>query len=122
MALDPNIVVLIRDEVGYDPDYVDNEADLTGNPGELGSLEAIYTDTNRGNYSTLGSALIVWRNRLADHYKRAFDVSKEGNWHARSQQTRFLQERVKYYENLTGGGKKGKNMQLTSDAEIDASS
>jgi len=117
MTLDPDIVTLIRDEVTYSTDYVDNETDLTGNTGELGSLEAIYTEEDRGNFSTLGTALIVWRNRLSAQWERGFDISKEGNWLARSQQTRFLQERVKYYEALTGAGKRSKNMSITSEAE-----
>lgn len=117
MALDPAIVVLIRDEVTYSVDYVDNEDELTGNAGELGSLEAIYIDSDRGNFSTLGTALVVWRNRLAAQWERGFDISKEGNWLARSQQTRFLQGRVGYYESLTGQSLKGRNMQVLSEAE-----
>lgn len=119
MALDADILILIRDEVTFSTDYVDNITDLTGNPGELGSLENIYTDINRGNFSILGTALIVWRNRLAAHWERAFDVSKEGNWIARSQQTRFLRERVREYEKLTNQTKKGRNMKIVSEAESD---
>ena len=119
MALDPAIIILIRDEVTYSTDFVDDEADLTSNPGELGSLEAIYTNPLRGNSSVLGTALIVWRNRLAAHWERAFDVSKEGNWIARSQQTRFLRERVREYEKLTNQTKKGRNMKIVSEAESD---
>lgn len=117
MTLDADIVILIRDEVTYSIDYVDNVGDLTGDAGELGSLEAIYIDEDRGNFSTLGTALIVWRNRLAAQWERGFDVSKEGNWLARSQQTRFLQERVKYYEALTRSGKRSQNISIKSEAD-----
>jgi hypothetical protein len=121
MALDPDIISLIRDEIGdgfaNEQDVVDDDADLPGVPPAFDSLENIYTDVNRGNYSTLGTALIVWRRRLANHRLRAFDVSKEGNWLARSQKTRFLQERVKYFESVTGQGKKAKNNTITSEAE-----
>ncbi len=116
MALDPDIVTLIRDEVTYSNDYVDNITDLTGDAGELGSLEAIYISEDRGNFSILGTALIVWRNREAAQWKRSFDVSKEGNWMARSQQTRFIKERVRHFEAITGQGKKGKNMSILSEA------
>lgn len=119
MSLDADILILIRDEVTFSVDYVDNDNDLTGNPGELGSLEAIYTDIDRGNFSILGTALIVWRNRLAAQWERAFDVSKEGNWIARSQQTRFLQARVKEFENLTHQTKKSRTSQITSEAQSD---
>jgi len=123
MALDPDIIALIRDEIGdlflNEQDFVDDDADLPGVPPAVDSLENIYTNDNRGNYSTLGTALIVWRRRLANHRNRAADVSKEGNWLARSQTTRYLQERVKYYEALTGQGKKGSNMSVLSEAQSD---
>jgi len=123
MALDPSIIALIRDEIGDiwpdEQDFVNDDADLPGSPAQLDSLENIYTDVNRGNFSTLGTALIVWRKRLANHRNRSFDISKEGNWLARSQKTRFLQERVKYFEGLTGQTKKGKNMSITSEAQSD---
>lgn len=120
MPLTQEIIDLIRDEVGNeavgDMDFVDNISDYDS-ADDLGSLEQIYIDTDRGNFSILGTALIVWRRRLNNHRLRAFDVSKEGNWYARSQMTRFLKERVKEYEALTGSSKKSQNMTVLSEAE-----
>jgi len=121
MALTTAIISLIRDEIGdlyaNEQDFVNNDTDLPGVPPASDSLENIFNDPDRGNSTILGTALIVWRRRLANHRNRSFDVSKEGNWLARSQKTRYLQERVKYFEGLTGQSKKGKNMQITSEAE-----
>ena len=125
MALDPGIIELIRDEIGdieaNEVDFTNNDADLPGSPAQIGSLESIYTDTSRGNYSTLGTALIVWRRRLKNHRNRGFDISKEGNWLARSQKTRMLEREVKKLEALTGSGVKSKNMVIVSDAQTDTS-
>lgn len=121
MALTTAIISLIRDEIGDswpdEQDFVDNDSELPGSPVQIDSLENIYNDPDRGNSTILGTALIVWRRRLANHRNRAFDISKEGNWIARSQKTRYLQERVKYFEGLTGQGKKGRNMEITSEAQ-----
>lgn len=123
MALAQAIIDLIRDEIGdietNEIDFVNDDADLPGVPPALGSLEGIYTDTARGNFSPLGTALIVYRRRFHNHRNRAFDISKEGNWIARSQKTRFLAGRVKELEALTGAGKRSKNMVVVSDAELD---
>lgn len=123
MALSQAIIDLIRDEIGDieidEIDFVNNDADLPGVPPALGSLEGIYTDTARGNFSPLGTALIVYRRRFHNHRNRAFDISKEGNWIARSQKTRYLAGRVKDLEALTGAGKRSKNMVIVSDAELD---
>jgi hypothetical protein len=117
MALDPSIISLIRDEIGDDLDYVNDDADLPGVPPAYDSLENIYTNGARGNYSPLNTALIVWRRRLGNHTMRAFDLAKEGNWYARSQRTKFLQFQVDKYERLTGQKYKGKNADITSEAE-----
>jgi len=123
MPLAQEVIDLIRDEIGNveqdEVDFVDNDTDLPGVPPAIGSLEGIYTDTNRGNFSALGTALIVYRRRFHNHRNRSFDISKEGNWLARSQKTRFLAGRIKDLEALTGSGKKSKNMAIVSDAELD---
>jgi len=123
VALAQAIIDLIRDEIGdieaNEVDFVNDDTDLPGVPPSLGSLESIYTDKARGNYSPLGTALIVYRRRLHNHRNRSFDISKEGNWIARSQKTRFLAGRVKELEAITGSGRKSKNMKVISDAELD---
>ncbi|MDX1410512.1 MAG: hypothetical protein R3330_20320 [Saprospiraceae bacterium] len=122
MALDTDIVALIRDEIGPDLDFVDNIADLTGDPEELGALEDIYTDANRGRSNVLNTALICWRRRLAQQNARSFDVTKEGNWLARSQRVKFLMNRVEHYERLLRDKPKGKNATLLSGSARDSSS
>ena len=124
MALDPTIIELIRDEIGdiqaSEVDFVNDDVDLPGVPAQIDSLEAIYTDVKRGNYSTLGTALVVWRRRYKNHRNRSFDISKEGNWLARSQKMRYMQQEIKKLEALTGAGIRGRNMPVVSDAELDA--
>ena len=117
MSLDPQIISLIRDEIGDDsPDFVDNIVDFDP-ANNWDSLEAIYTDEDRGNYTILGTAVIVWRRRLANHRLRAYDVSKEGNWYAFSQKTRFLQGMVAKYESLTGQRQQSRNVSVLSEAQ-----
>ena len=126
MTLSQQIIDLIRDEIGdielNEVDFVNDDADLPGSPPQIGSLEAIYTDTKRGNYSTLGTALVVWRRRLKNHRNRSFDISKEGNWLARSQTRRYMESEIRKLEALTGSGVKSKNMKVISDAELDTES
>jgi hypothetical protein len=114
MALDPEIIELIRDEVGPDLDFVDNIVDLTGVPGELGALEEIYLDADRGRNNVLATALVCWRRRLAQQNARGFDITKEGNWLARSQRVKFLLNRVEHYERLLRDKPKGKNATVLS--------
>jgi len=118
MALDPAIISLIRDEIGDDVDFVNDNTDLPGSPyPAYDSLENIYTDEDRGNYSPINTALVVWRRRLGNHTMRAFDLAKEGNWYARSQKTKFLQSQVAKYARLAGQAGQASNDAITSEAE-----
>ncbi len=123
MAFTASEVAQIRVEIGdietNEIDYVDFDVDLPGVPPALGSLETIYNDSNLGASSILKTALVVYKHRYHNHRNRSFDISKEGNWLARSQKTRFLAGRVKELEALTGSGKRSKNMTIVSDAELD---
>lgn len=122
MALDPAIVKLIRDEIGTDTDFVDDMADEDpSNTEQFGSLEDIYLDPNRGQSNVLATALICWRRRLAKQNARGFDVTKEGNWLARSQRTKFLQNRVEHYERLLRDKPKGKNAAVLSRSGAEGS-
>lgn len=121
MALSAEVIALIRDEIGPDLDWVDNTADLTGDPEELGALEDVYTDTNRGDFNVLRTALICWRKRLAQQNARSFDITKEGNWLARSQRVKFLMNRVEHYERLLRDKPKGKNATLLSRSAAESS-
>lgn len=114
MALSQEIIDLIRDEIGPDLDWVNNTIELTGDPEELGALEDVYTDANRGDSNVLKTALICWRKRLAQQNARSFDVTKEGNWLARSQRVKFLQNRVEHYERLLRDKPRGKNAVVLS--------
>ncbi len=116
MALAIGIVKLIRDEIGEDLDFVDNINQETNDVEELGSLEDIYLDVNRGQSNVLATALICWRRRLASQNARGFDVTKEGNWLARSQRTKLLQNRTEHYERLLRDKPKGKNATVLSRA------
>ena len=118
MALDPAIISLIRDEIGDDVDFVNDDTDLPGTPyAAYDSLENIYTDTDRGNYSPINTALIVYRRRLGNHTMRAFDLAKEGNWYARSQKTKYLQSQVAKYARLAGQAGQARIENITSEAE-----
>ena len=99
MALSPNIVELIRDEIGHDPDFSNDSPHDTA-AGELDSLENIYTSTNRGKTNVLRTALICWRLRRADYVKRGFDASTAGTLMARRQRLKELNRTVKEYEIL----------------------
>jgi hypothetical protein len=114
MVLDPAIVTLIRDEIGDDLDFVDDDADLPGPEGTLGSLEDVYMNVNRADQNVLKAALIVWRKRRSAMNARSFDVAKEGNWLARSQRATFLKFQVEHYERLLRDKPKGKNATLLS--------
>ena len=98
MALTDSIINLIRDEIGPDLDVSD--AAISPDPAPLGDLETIYVDADRGNYSTLRTALIVWKRRLAAMQSRSFDATAGGQLFARSLRVRYLQRRVKDLELL----------------------
>lgn len=115
MALSSDLVNLIRDEIGDDLDFVNDEVDEDAN--SIDSLESIYTDVNRGNGNVLITALIVWRRRLANMQARGFDITKEGNWLARSQRVKFLLSQVNKYERLVGDKPAGYNAKVLSRAE-----
>ena len=85
MALSATVVNQIRDEVG--DTYETGVDDDT-------TLETIYDDSNRGNSSVLKTALIVWKNRLANAYPRSFDVTTAGLHASRSQTIKFMKERI----------------------------
>ena len=115
MALTQTIIDRIRDEVGSDLDVTDA---ATTPSAPIGDLETIYTDVNRGNYSILRTALIVWRRRLADMQSRSFDATGGGSLMARSQRVRYLQRRVKELEILVDYTLVGSNQEVTSAVRI----
>ena len=112
MALTSDILEQIRDEIGPDQDVTDDAP-----AGPIGDLETIYTSVNRGNYSTLRTALIVWKRRLAAYQSRSHDATAGGSLMARSQRARFLQRRVKELELLVDYTLRGVNQEVLSNFE-----
>lgn len=102
MALATTILNQIRDEIGSDDDY--SEA----------ALEEIYVDENRGNYSVLVTALIVWKRRLHDLQSRSFDISVEGSLLNRSQRARQIKQRIMELELIVDRTLRGENMETVS--------
>lgn len=100
MALAQPIIDRIRDEIGTDQDFTDDQ------------LETIYIDTDRGNLSTLRTAYIVWKRRLANLQLRSFDAASGGSYMARSQRVRFVQRRVKELSHIVDFTVKGVNMEV----------
>lgn len=115
MALDPSIIEHIRDEIGTGLDVSD--APL-GEPAPIGDLETIFNDENRGNSSTLRTALIVYKRRLHNLGPRAFDVTAGGRLLARSQKARFYQRRVKELELLVDYTLVGVNQSLNTAVAV----
>ena len=109
MPLAQDIIDRIRDEIGTDLDVTDETP-----AGPLGDLETIYLNVNRGNYSTLRTALIVWKRRLAAYQSRSHDATAGGSLMARSQRARFLQRRVAELSLLVDYTLKGNNMEVLS--------
>lgn len=112
MALAPDILEQIRDEIGPDLDVTDETP-----AGPLGDLETIFISADRGNYSTLRTALIVWKRRLFAYQSRSHDVTAGGSLMARSQRARFLQRRVKELELLVDYTLKGVNQDTVGNYE-----
>lgn len=118
MALSNAILEKIRDEIGGDLDFANNVGDEVG--GELGTLETIYTDADRGNYDVLRTAYICWRRRMNDHAKRGFDVTKGGSLLGRQQRQKELRRIVKEYEILVDTTHRSHNTRaITSDMDLD---
>lgn len=110
MALATSILNQIRDEIGTVADYSDTD------------LETIYVDEDRGNYSTLATALIVWRRRLGDLMDRSFDITTEGSLLARSQKVRYMERRIKELELVADETLRGENMSTTGLNSYEAAS
>ena len=97
MALSASIIALIRDEIGDTDDFANN---IPHTSPQLDSLENIYTDTNRGNFNVLRTALIVWRRRRNALHARSFDVATEGSLLSRSQRIKQMDQQIKRLEVL----------------------
>lgn len=119
MPLTQTIINQIRDEIGPDLDVTDAAVSPAA---PLGDLETIYTDVNRGNYSTLRTALIVWKLRRGAFQSRSFDATAGGSLLARRQRMKFLNQMVKEYELLVDYTLKGTQETVTSQVAPSESS
>lgn len=116
MVLSAGTIALIRDEIGNDLDFSDNDPSAAP---QLDSLENIYTDANRGNTNVLRTALICWRRRLFNLQERSFDIVTEGALLSRNQRIRFMERKIKNLEALTDTTQKGKNMTVLSSVQVE---
>jgi len=99
MPLSGQILARIRDEIGSDTDFSDDEPHV---PPQLDSLESIFEDSERGNGSILRTAWVVWKRRLAEMQQRAFDITTEGSLLNRSQKVKFMERRIHELGSIVG--------------------
>ena len=110
MVLSQEIIDRIRDELGPDQDVTDAIP-----VGSLGvDLETIFIDKDRGNFSILRTAYLVWKRRLAAMQARSFDMTAGGSLNARSQRMRMIRVEMFRLELLTDFTQKGTNQQALS--------
>jgi hypothetical protein len=113
MALSQAIIDRIRDEVGPDQDVTDATP-----VGPLGvDLETIFIDRDRGNFSILQTAYLVWKRRLAAIQGRSFDMTAGGSLMARSQRMRMIRVEMFRLELLVDFTQKGINENVLSKFE-----
>ena len=115
MALSQAIIDRIRDEIGPDQDVTD-----AAPAGTLGDLETIFIDTDRGDFSILRTAYLVWKRRLAAMQGRSFDMTAGGSLMARSQRMRMLRVEVFRLALIVDFTQKGINEQMLSKKEQEA--
>ena len=118
MPLDDSIIARIRDEIGSDSDFSDDEPHT---PPALDSLEAIYEDTERGNFSILRTAWVVWKRRLAEMQQRAFDITTEGSLLNRTQKVKYMERRIHELGTIAGVDQTqtGRNMVVQAPVEVE---
>ncbi len=110
MPLSAAVIDQIRDEVGPDLDVTDEVP-----VGTLGiDLETLYLDDQRGNRSTLRTAYLVWKRRLAAMQARSFDMTAGGSLNARSQRMRMIRVEMFRLALLVDFTQKGTNQQALS--------
>lgn len=113
MALSQKIIDRIRDEIGPDQDVTD-----AAPVGTLGvDLESIFIDTDRGDFSILRTAYLVWKRRLSAMQGRSFDMTAGGSLMARSQRMRMIRVEMFRLALLVDFTQKGTNEQALSKKE-----
>lgn len=111
MALTASILRKIRHEIGI--------AIMVGTDDDP-TLEIVFNDVDEGNSSVLVTALIVWRERLANFTARGFDVTTEGSLLSRSQMIRMCERRIKELELLADETAKGINALIVGPGSQDS--
>ncbi len=113
MVLSQAIIDRIRDEVGPDQDVTDAIP-----VGSLGvDLETIFIDIDRGDFSILRTAYLVWKRRLAAIQARSFDMTAGGSLMARSQRMRMIRVEMFRLALIVDFTQKGTNEQVLSKFE-----
>ncbi len=113
MALSQAVIDRIRDEIGPDQDVTDAVP-----VGVLGvDLETMFIDTDRGDFSILRTAYLVWKRRLAAMQGRAFDMTAGGSLMARSQRMRMIRVEMFRLALIVDFTQKGTNEDVLSKFE-----
>ncbi len=113
MVLSQPIIDRIRDEIGPDQDVTDAIP-----VGQLGiDLETIFIDTDRGDFSILRTAYLVWKRRLAAMQGRSFDMTAGGSLMARSQRMRMIRVEMFRLALIVDFTQKGTNEDVLSKFE-----
>ena len=113
MALSQAIIDRIRDEIGPDQDVTDATP-----VGTLGiDLETVFIDVDRGDFSILRTAYLVWKRRLAAMQGRSFDMTAGGSLMARSQRMRMIRVEMFRLALIVDFTQKGTNEQVLSNKE-----
>ena len=113
MVLSQEIIDRIRDEVGPDQDVTDAVP-----VGSLGiDLETTFINKDRGDFSILRTAYLVWKRRLAAMQGRAFDMTAGGSLMARSQRMRMIRVEMFRLALIVDFTQKGTNEDVLSKFE-----
>ncbi len=113
MVLSQEIIDRIRDEVGPDQDVTDAVP-----VGTLGiDLETTFINKDRGDFSILRTAYLVWKRRLAAMQSRAFDMTAGGSLMARSQRMRMIRVEMFRLALIVDFTQKGTNEDMLSKFE-----
>lgn len=122
MPLSQSIIDEIRTEIGRDDDFSNNiphdstpvTADNPEAAAQLDSLESIYINVDRGNFSILVTALICWKLRLASMVYSSFDMTSGGSSMIRSQRIRFIERQILKLELLVDKTAAGSNDEIVT--------
>ena len=113
MPLSQEVLDRIRDEIGPDLDVTDEVPVGT----LVIDLETTFTIVDRGDFSVLRTAYLVWKRRLAAMQARSFDMTAGGSLMARSQRMRMIRVEMFRLELIVDFTQKGTNENVLSKFE-----